>query len=139
MTAELDLKLRPERNVITELTEAVESFGVDQNWSPKLVFQVQLVLEELVLNVIDYGFKQSGENLSVRILSSADSLRIDLADDAPPFDPIGDAPETDPDELLENRQIGGLGLHLVRTMMDQVQYLREDGQNRLTLVKRRGA
>ena len=60
-----------------------------------------------------------------------------IADDGRPFDPLTEAPEPDLESAIEDRPIGGLGVHLVRTMMDEVRYRREEGKNRLTLVKRR--
>ena len=138
MTGKLHLQLNAERESIHKLIEAVEEFGLEQGWTPKLLFQTQLVLEELVINVINHGFRKSGQSLEVRILSSPQSLRIDLADDAWPFNPLSDTPEADLETALEDRPVGGLGVHLVRTMMDELRYVREDGKNHLTLIRRRG-
>lgn len=139
MTERLHLRLNPERESLQRLASAVEKFGFEQGWPPSLLFQTQLALEELVINVIDHGFRKSGQSLEVQILSSPESIQIDLTDDAWPFNPIADAGEPDLDAELEDRPVGGLGVHLVQTMMDELRYAREDGKNHLTLIKRRDA
>ena len=137
MTGKLHLQLSSDRDSIGKLSEAVEEFGIEQGWPTKLLFQTQLVLEELVINVINHGFRRSGQNLEVQILSSPESLRIDLIDDAWPFNPLSDTPEADLEAALEDRPVGGLGVYLVRQMMDALDYAREDGKNHLTLIRRR--
>ena len=58
--------------------------------------------------------------------------------DGRPFDPVNDAPEVDVESSVQDRLVGGLGLHIVRTTMDEMSYRREQGKNHLTLVARRG-
>ena len=58
-------------------------------------------------------------------------------DNGRPFDPLNDAPEPDLDSGVADRAVGGLGVHLVRTMMDEMRYRRDRGRNHLTLVKER--
>ena len=137
VTAELKLQLDPERESIHRLADAIEKFGLEQDWPPKLLFQTQLALEELVTNVIDYGFREGGSILEIQIASSPESLEIHLTDDAWPFNPLSDAPEANVDASLEDRAIGGLGVYLVRNMMDALHYAREDGKNHLRMTKRR--
>ena len=62
---------------------------------------------------------------------------IEISDDGQPFNPLKDAPKPDLEAALEDRPIGGLGIHLVLTMMDEMHYRRENERNHLTLVKRR--
>ena len=57
-----------------------------------------------------------------------------MVDDGPRFDPLEEAPEFDPDLPIEERRIGGVGVHLVRTLVDDASYRYEDGKNRLILV-----
>ena len=72
--------------------------------------------------------------LTFRCISDENSLTIEIVDDGRPFDPLTDAPKPDVNAELEDRNIGGLGIHLVRKMMDDVRYRREEGKNHLTLV-----
>lgn len=138
MTNRLHLKLESQLSSLHELEAAIEEFGSAHEWPPDLLFRVQLSLEELVANVINHGYGESGHKFEVTIASTEEALTIELTDSARPFNPLADAPEATVDAALEDRPIGGLGVHLVRTMMDEMRYERDGGKNRLTLVKRRG-
>ena len=128
----LELEARPEE--LERINAALEEFGECEAWPPKLLFRVNLVLEELSLNVMTHGQEAGANELEVIVTSDAETITIEIVDDGPRFDPLQDAPLPDPEASLEERPVGGLGIHLVRTMMDEVRYRYEDGKNRLTLV-----
>jgi serine/threonine-protein kinase RsbW len=97
---------------------------------------MNVVLDELLTNTLSYGFagRESGE-VTVEVELRTDRLSVTLTDDGAPFDPFGmAAPDTAPS--VEERQIGGLGIHLVRRMMDEVSYHRRADRNVVTLAKR---
>ena len=139
MTAKLTLNIERSHDELGRITDAVDDLGHREDWSNDLLFRVHLVLEELVLNIIDYGFDDGKDDheLEVILISEDDNLTIEITDDGIPFDPLHDAKIPDTDAPLEDRPIGGLGVHLVRTMMVEVSYRREDGKNHLTLVANR--
>ena len=139
MSAKLTLNIERSHDELGRITDAVDELGHKESWSNDLLFRVHLVLEELVLNIIDYGFDDGKDDheLEVILMSEDDNLTIEITDDGIPFDPLHDAKIPDTDAPLEERPIGGLGVHLVRTMMDEVSYRREDGKNHLTLVANR--
>jgi len=96
---------------------------------------MNVVLDELLTNILSYGFsgRKSGE-VSIAVELGPDRLSVTLIDDGRPFDPLGlDAPDTAPS--VEERPIGGLGIHLVRRMMDEVSYQRRADRNVVTLAK----
>ncbi|HUQ48372.1 MAG TPA: ATP-binding protein [Gemmatimonadaceae bacterium] len=96
---------------------------------------VTVALDELVANALSHG-KAGPDPCSVTVEVELDHERISLTltDDGTPFDPFGrDAPDTT--LSVEERPIGGLGIHLVRQLMDQVSYQRQDGKNVVVLVK----
>lgn len=103
---------------------------------------IQVALDEFVYNPIVYGFPRMGARQGegrgdVQVQLDGDLVRVTITDNGPPFDPLAFA---SPDTALsvEDRQIGGLGIHLARRMMDEVSYHRSDGQNVVVLVKRLG-
>ena len=98
---------------------------------------MHLALEELGLNVINYGHDEGLHEIQFTVTSQAEQVTIEMTDDGRPFDPLHDAPPPDLSAPLEDRRIGGQGVHLVRTLMDQVQYERISGKNHITLVSRR--
>ena len=119
---------------LTRLTEAVENLGEQDNWSPALVGKVNLVLEELAMNTINHGHDGGLHQISITFSSTDDALVIDILDDGKPFDPLTDAPIPNVNAPINERPIGGLGVYLVRKLMDEVTYRREEGRNHLTLV-----
>jgi phosphoserine phosphatase RsbU/P len=97
---------------------------------------MNVVLDELLTNTISYGFagRERGE-VTVDVELRADRLSVTYTDDGNPFNPFGLAtPDTAPS--VEERQIGGLGIHLVRRLMDEVSYHRRADRNVVILAKR---
>ncbi|KTQ97348.1 hypothetical protein NS226_05135 [Aureimonas ureilytica] len=94
-----------------------------------------LVLDELLTNTVSYGFPDNGWHEILVGLDVAPG-RIDLCvrDDGRAFDPL-QVPEPELDAELEDRQVGGLGIHFVREVADEVSYERERGWNVLTVTK----
>ena len=137
MSAKLSLKVKSDREELDGITAAVEALSADEAWSTDLLFRINLVIEELVLNIIDYGYDDNDHEIELSFKSEANAVTIDITDEGRAFDPLNDAPEPDIDSPLEERHVGGLGVYLARTMMDELTYRRENSRNHLTLVKRR--
>jgi len=127
--------LANERAEIQRLGELCERFGADERLSDEEVMSINLVLDELVTNIIDYGFEDAGRH-EIRVTMGVEgrTLTIEIEDDARAFDPLA-APPPDLTLPLEDRPVGGLGIHIVRTVMDAVEYQRRDGHNILTMRK----
>ncbi len=134
VSANLSLKIKAEHEELDNLTATVEDLGERENWPPDLVFRVNLVLEEVGLNIMDYGLEHGLGEIEIVFTSDGRSLTIEVIDDGKPFDPLTEAPEPDLDASIEDRRVGGLGIHLVRNMMDEMRYRRENDKNHLTLV-----
>jgi anti-sigma regulatory factor (Ser/Thr protein kinase) len=100
---------------------------------PGKVSRIAIVL---VTNVILYAFPDVQEHsIDVRLRLEAGVLHADVIDAGRPFDPLS-VPPPNLDAPIEERRIGGLGLHVVREMMDTIAYAREGGRNILRLSKR---
>ena len=103
---------------------------------PKMQFTFRLVIEEIVVNVVNYAYADDTEGyLDIAIEAADDTVTITFTDGGTPFDPLA---KEDPDTTLslEERPIGGLGILLVKKMMDSVAYRYEEGHNILSLTKR---
>ena len=119
------------------VADAVDAFGEAHALAPKLRFQIRLVLDELLTNIIAYGYpatEEGGHDITVDMQQEGTVLRFSIADDACPFDPLA-AKAPDLDSAIEDRRVGGLGIHLVRTIMDRVAYERIGDGNHLILEK----
>ena len=103
------------------------------------VFAVQLAVDEACSNTILYGYP-GGERGSITIACTVDDdvIRVTITDDGVAFDPLT-APPPLLDIPAEERPIGGLGIHFIRTVMDSVAYARRDDRNVLSMEKRRPA
>ena len=138
MESHLSLVLRNHSSELERMSEAVSAWCQGNAVSATAEFQVNLTLDEIVSNVIRHGWKDGGEHqLHVRISRLEGELRVEVEDDATPFNPL-EVPAPDINRPLEERPIGGLGIHLVRQIMDSLEYRRLDGKNLLVMKKKIG-
>ena len=137
MGATLSMAIKTTRDELERIASAIEGLGEQDDWPDDLVFRVNLVLEELILNVIDYGTEGSDPDITLEIASEGDTISIDLSDRGRPFDPLTEAPEPDLTSAVGERRVGGLGVHLTKTLMDEVSYSRNANRNRLSIVTRK--
>ena len=104
--------------------------------SPKVTNTINLVLEEMVTNIIKYAKPAGGEHqILVTLDLTIGELIVTLIDNGPEFNPLA-RPDVDTTLPIEEREIGGLGIHLVKKMVDHIEYQRRDGKNYLTMVKK---
>ena len=104
--------------------------------TPDVVFNLNLVLEEAVVNVINYAYpKEEHQSIYLSATQHEDSIILVLTDTGVEFDPTM-APEADITLSAEERPIGGLGIFLIRQIMNEVRYDRIDGKNVLTMEKK---
>jgi anti-sigma regulatory factor (Ser/Thr protein kinase) len=124
-----------QRSEIRRVGELAERFGADNQMSEEDIMSVNLVLDELVSNIIENAYEDAAEHqIEVTLALDGDALTLRVEDDGREFDPLL-KPPPDLDLPLEERPVGGLGIHIVRTVMDDVQYERRDGRNILTMHK----
>lgn len=132
----VSLELRNSLSELDALCRSVEQFGKSLGLSSKIVFEICLAMEELVGNIISYGFADDAVHWIKVAISHADgTLRIRLEDDGIPFDPLK-AQEPDCDCPMHERKIGNLGIHLSRKLMDDMVYERSGNKNILVLKKK---
>lgn len=126
------------KNQLTELERlatTIETLGEQWNLPMNFCLSLNLVLEELVTNIIFYGFPQGGEHLiQIEFMLDKTTLQLTVIDDGIAFNPLS---KEDPDlnASVEDRAIGGLGIHFVKTIMDSVRYERSNKKNVLIMTK----
>jgi sigma-B regulation protein RsbU (phosphoserine phosphatase) len=108
-----------------------EQYGIPD----QIRLKMHVVLDELLTNVISYAYLDGERHdIGIKVELSADRLKVSMVDDGIPFNPLGmETPDTE--LALEDRKIGGLGIHLVRKMMDRVSYRRRIEKNVITVLK----
>ena len=135
--AETVLILNCDLAAVERLGEWVGAFSERNGVPSPIGSELNLVLEEIVMNVIQHGRPESPEG-AIRVslrLEDADIVAT-VADRGAPFNPLL-AREPDLAADLEQRDLGGLGIHLVRRLVSSMEYARREGENCLTLRKRR--
>ena len=122
---------------IPQLAEFVETVADVAHLDVGLTMSLNLALEEAVSNVIMYAYPKGSDGLvDIEAIVRRDELEFIISDNGTPFDPTA-APEADVSLDVEDRPIGGLGIFLVRNIMDEVKYTRsDDGKNILSMTKK---
>jgi serine/threonine-protein kinase RsbW len=124
------MSIRPVPEELGALLQAVATWAAAAGVAAAPAGRLGLVVDELAANVVAHG---AARQISVAVEPRPGALRISVADDGRPFDPLA-LPPPDTSESLESRQIGGLGVHLVRRLARSLAYAREAGWNRVTAV-----
>jgi len=120
---------------VGEVNAAFAEFAETHAMPTKVRRSFNVAIDDLLANVLSYG--SAGRDpcsVTVEVQLDLERVTVTLTDDGPPFDPFGrDAPDTT--LSVEDRPIGGLGIHLVDRLMDKVNYQRRDDRNVVILVK----
>jgi anti-sigma regulatory factor (Ser/Thr protein kinase) len=134
-TGSVSFELRNHLSELATLCEKMERVGQALNLSRRCLFEMNLALDELFTNILSYGFQDQSEHfIRVHISVDHDVLTVVLEDDGIAFNPVERIPPEIPCTVDECK-VGGLGIHLVKNLMDEIVYERRAGTNVLTLKK----
>jgi sigma-B regulation protein RsbU (phosphoserine phosphatase) len=121
---------------VPQLADFVDMVCEEVGMDMAVAIQMNLAMEEAVVNVMSYAYPaDTVGDVTIEAVTIADQLQFTITDSGIPFDPTAKA-EVDTTLSAEERPIGGLGIHLVRQLMDSINYERIDGKNVLTLRKK---
>ena len=135
MAIELLLQLSNNRPEIRNLRNRFDIFAKDNELPAKVIHDVQLALDEVVTNIVEYGYDDDDEHLiDIKFILNEQSLKIIIIDDAKPYN-ILDNKDPDTSLSLDEKPIGGLGIYLVKRLMTNIDYDYRDGKNHLLLTK----
>lgn len=136
MNKHVSVELKNELSELARLGEIIEGLPQQAPIDPQAVFHLQLACDELLTNTISYGYADgASRTIAVSFTLRDGEVEVCIADDAAPFNPL-DRPEPDVSLGLEERKAGGLGIHFVRQVMDEVRYAHVDGRNVIRLIKK---
>lgn len=128
--------LQNDSGELQRLAAELKDFGEQEKLPPKVVQQVNVALDELVTNVMLYGYDDpSAGVIEVELSRDGENITAVLSDDGRPFDPF-QAKIPDVTLPIEDRSVGGLGVYFVRKLMDEYSYAYENGRNIVRLTKR---
>jgi len=135
VVAAIQFRLRNQLSEIKRLEEKVDGFCSGLGLTKKCFCEINLVLEELFTNIVSYGYRDDAEHwVQFALAYENETITLRIEDDGMPFNPV-EAREPDVSCALEERRIGGLGIHLIKKIMDDIIYRRCGDKNILTLKK----
>ncbi len=136
MTDQLELSLLNRQSEVARAQESLEQFAARHHIPGRALHEVQLAFEEHLTNIVRYAYADAREHhIHVRLTLRSRELRIEVADDGRPFNPL-QHPAPDLSLPLDQRPIGGLGIHMMRKSLDALEYRRENERNMLVMIKR---
>jgi sigma-B regulation protein RsbU (phosphoserine phosphatase) len=131
-----ELAITNDLSHLAQVNDFVKSIGDELKFEPSDTQNLKLAIEEAVVNVINYAYPaEEKSDINIEATATATALRFKIIDNGMAFAPT-DAPDVDTSLTAEERQIGGLGIFLVRQLMDTINYERIDHTNVLTLTKK---
>lgn len=131
-----ELVIPNEFSALRQMTDWLDATIRALHIPERLIFDFDLCANEAVTNVISYAYPQNGSHrIALRLYRDDERVCLEIADDGVPFNPLERPPREQPDSI-EEAEIGGLGVDLIRSFMKECRYARRDGLNVLTLVAR---
>jgi len=132
-------RIRNGSREMPDVLNGVEEFCRALGLATQPALEVRLVAEEVLTNFVNYAHALTEEPVvELRLSASPESVRLEFRDAGGPFNPL-DTPLPDLTSPPEKRGIGGLGIHLVKSLMDDASYAREGAVNILVLIKHVGS
>lgn len=132
----IDTTILNRREELARVASVLDRIGADHQVAPAVLADVRIALDEVMTNIIKYGYTDDAEHairLSFRVLG--DVLETVIEDDGIAYNPLT-SPAPDVKAPLHARRVGGLGVHFVKNLMNEVEYERVGGRNRLVLKKK---
>jgi len=131
--ARLEMALANDLQEVARVIDRVETFCAEEDIVPQQCLRFGLALDELITNILSYGLVGRDDGVITLTVEHRDgALQAELADNGPEFDPFASEIHA-PSGPVEDREVGGLGIALIRAVMDRLDYRREGGFNRLKM------
>lgn len=133
---EFSFDLKNDLSELETLSRHLTKFGQNTGLSEACITDINICLDELFTNIVTHGFQDDQEHITRFAMNLENNeLTLVIEDEGIAFNPLEKADPEIPDDLIDVR-IGGLGIHIVRKLMDDLHYERKNGKNLLTLKKR---
>jgi serine/threonine-protein kinase RsbW len=124
---------------VRRAVDALTRFARARRIAPDDAWPVEIALSECLTNIVEHAYRDRREGvIDVSYQMTDDALAVTVTDEGPTFDPLS-LPPPDTGEPIEDRTPGGLGIHFIRQLMDNVEYHRTDGRNTLVFTKKVGS
>lgn len=135
MDNQLIIRIKNDLSELEKIVQQFDDFSIQNRLPVKIKNAVDLVIDEIINNIITYGYDDEEEHyIDIRIFIKDDMLNLHIEDDARKFNPLNET-ESDTESSIEKREIGGLGLHFLKNMMDEAIYKYINKKNNLIMRK----
>ena len=129
-----ELRIKNQVSELEKVAQFVEEIGEELGLNMELQMNLNLVMEEMVSNVIFYAYPEGEKGMvEITLGTKEGQIQTCISDTGTPFNPL-QHPEAELSSSIEERPIGGLGIHLIKEIMDNVEYQYKDGRNMLTMT-----
>jgi anti-sigma regulatory factor (Ser/Thr protein kinase) len=133
---QLEVRISNQWDEMPVATGMLSRFGASNGLPPPVLHDLHVVLDEALNNIIAYAYQEGTRGpITVRLEYGKDEIAMVLEDRGRPFDPL-EAPAPELTAPLRARKLGGLGVHFMRSLMDDVAYARVGDVNQLRLTKK---
>ena len=132
----MEIRLTNSLDELEKVSRHLDDFGAREHLSAKIRHDLAVALDEIITNIISYGYTDDREHdIRVRLSFQRHEVTVEVEDEGEAFNPL-EAPVPDVTRPLEERAVGGLGIHLVRALMDGLEYQRRGNKNVLIMTKK---
>jgi serine/threonine-protein kinase RsbW len=131
-----EMTIKSDSSGIPAVSASLEAVMHAQGFSADDILDTQLAVEEVITNIINHGYKNTFGEIIISSRINLYQAEVQIRDNAPRFDPLS-LPEPKLNGTIQDRKIGGLGVFLIRQVMDEISYRYENRQNILILIKRK--
>ena len=135
MSTHKTVRITNQRNQIDTVRKFFDDYSKENKLTEKTVHDIQMALDELLTNIVNYGYEDSDEHqIDVHFDINNNAINVEIVDDSKPYN-ILEQENPDISLSVEDKPIGGLGIFLIKKLMTDVDYYTEKGKNHLVMTK----
>ena len=135
MSTNKTVQITNQRDQVDTVRKFFDDYSKENKLTEKTVHDIQMALDELLTNIVNYGYEDSDEHkIDVRFGINDDAVRVEIIDDSKPYN-ILEQDNPDISLSVEDKPIGGLGIFLIKKLMSNVDYYTKEGKNHLVMTK----
>ena len=138
MSTHKTVRITNHRDQIDTVRKFFDDYSKENKLTEKTVHDIQMALDELLTNIVNYGYEDTDEHqIDIHFGVNDDAFKVEIVDDSKPYN-ILEKDNPDISLSMEDKPIGGLGIFLIKKLMSNVDYYTEEGKNHLVMIKELG-
>ena len=138
MSTNKTVRITNQRDQVDTVRKFFDDYSKENKLTEKTVHDIQMALDELLTNIVNYGYEDTDEHqIDIHFGVNDDAVKVEIVDDSKPYN-ILEKDNPDISLSMEDKPIGGLGIFLIKKLMSNVDYYTEEGKNHLVMIKELG-